>query len=86
MNLNHCKKDSILFEDLSSTSEWGKKPNSNPFYSNSNLGIWRNEEHIKDLLQEGFESYLQNEVVGWRSGKRIRIPFDVMHLMLGQNS
>ena len=49
MDSNSCKKDSILFKELSSTSEKGNKPNLNPLYNDSNPGIWRSEEHNKDL-------------------------------------
>ena len=48
MYLNPRKKDSIPFIDLSSTSEEEKKPDLNPIYSDSNPGIWRCEEHMKD--------------------------------------
>ena len=42
MDSNPHKKDLIPFEKLSSTNERGKK-------LDSNLGIWRSEEHMKDL-------------------------------------
>ena len=49
MDSNPRKKDSNPFEDLSSTSERGKKFDLNPIYNDLNLGIQRCEERMKNL-------------------------------------
>ena len=77
---NPRKKDSISLKNFQIQVKKEKK-------LNSNLGIWRYEEHMKDLnpYKKDSNPIYRMKLLAENQAERFESPLLQMHLMLGQN-